>query len=745
QATVDNAVTGTPLVLTLSNGQTITIAVGQTVGTVDHVVRADDSKLLVSMAGVSGGKYEAVTAIGTSVVSVSKPVELPPAPVPPAAPPPPTGAPPAPAPSAPPVPPSEPPPTSTPTRTVDPVLATRPISLAGDLGSRTTGAPIPAPTGSTSAPAAGAEVSAPVASTPADVINSLPPTAAGAPSGPPLTAPAGQSFQVSLVVPAATPDRPAELAALSGSRLFVLEGVTDIQADKQYQLPPEAFAHTDPNAVIKLAAKQSSGDPLPAWLSFNPANGTFSGTPPDGKVTPVEIQVVAQDNGAREASVIFKLELGVAASTSATSGAELGSSDRGFPVSRVGVDGPASATGSIGNVGSAAGDRLFVLEGVKNAVGNQSFQLPAEAFAHTDAKAVVQLVARQANGDALPSWMQFDSVSGLFRGTPPDGKPASVEVIVIARDKQTREASVVFTLELGVPGADAPAVSPTRDSGSAGPTKPEAGAPAERPGTRETAPTQPGAGLGTERNAEALKLAQGNALPGLLGAIGATGAIDRGFPVARVGAEALQRVTSADGEAISEQRLFVYQGVLTAVGESQFQIPADAFGHTDSAAIVRLEARSGDGVPLPPWLQFDSLTGTFRGNPPGGARTFLELVLTARDEEGREANIAFTLELGVKAADPAPVRADADKSATEPRARMDGDEAAEELVAEATGAESDSVPGRDKVEKAKPVRAGAAPFAEQVRAAKSARDPLLAKILGGTDKQPVRPNGIRRG
>ena len=42
-ATVDNAVTGTDLVLTLSNGQTITIAVGQTTGSVDYAVRADDA------------------------------------------------------------------------------------------------------------------------------------------------------------------------------------------------------------------------------------------------------------------------------------------------------------------------------------------------------------------------------------------------------------------------------------------------------------------------------------------------------------------------------------------------------------------------------------------------------------------------------------------------------------------------------------------------------------------------------
>ncbi|MEI6723982.1 MAG: hypothetical protein WCO67_24735, partial [Betaproteobacteria bacterium] len=115
------------------------------------------------------------------------------------------------------------------------------------------------------------------------------------------------------------------------------------------------------------------------------------------------------------------------------------------------------------------------------------------------------------------------------------------------------------------------------------------------------------------------------------------------------------------------------------------------------------------------------------------------------DEEGREANIAFTLELGVKAADPAPARADGEKAVAEPRARAGADEGAEERLADASGAESGDAPAKDKVEKSKPVRAGAAPFAEQVRAAKSARDPLLAKILGGTDKQPVRPHGIRRG
>jgi hypothetical protein len=724
---VGNAVTGSDLVLTLSNGQAITIAVGQTTGFVDVPVRTGAGVLFVTVTGTAGGNYEALAATGAGVTVVPAetltPPSTPPVPQPPASDPPSSPLPTLAGPQAP-VP--DPGPSAGPTgRPVDPALQAQPVNLTGGLG----GNP-PAPA-LAQAVASGGEVSGDGVGS---VVNALPPTAAGTAGDSPLTAPTDQSFQVALVTPADIPGRSGELGSLSGSRLFVLEGVTDIQADKQFQLSSDAFAHTDPNAVIKLDARLSSGEPLPAWLSFNPANGTFSGVPPDGKATPVEVQVVARDSQAREASVIFKLEMGVVGAMTTASGAALDSSDRGFPVSRVGVDAVAPASGLINEANSSTGDRLFVLEGVKSAVGEQRFQLPSEAFAHTDAKAVVKLEARQANGDALPAWMEFDSVTGLFRGAPPDGKPVSLDVIVTARDNQAREASVVFTLEMGVKGADAPAESPVRDTGSGGMTKPDAGAPTERSGAQGTQPGQPGAGLGNDQAAETLKLAQGIPPGGLAG----VAAADRGFPVARVGSDTLQPVSEAGGRAVSEARLFVFQGVLAAEGESTYRVPTDAFGHTDPSAIVRLEAHSADGGPLPPWLQFDALSGTFRGTPPGGVRTALEIVLIARDEEGREATIAFTLELGVKVADAAPAKADAER-VFEPKAWSDADDAGEEQVADAPGSEAGDAPARDKLEKAKPVRAGAAPFADQVRAAKAARDPLLAKILGGNDKQAAKP------
>jgi hypothetical protein len=191
------------------------------------------------------------------------------------------------------------------------------------------------------------------------------------------------------------------------------------------------------------------------------------------------------------------------------------------------------------------------------------------------------------------------------------------------------------------------------------------------------------------------------------------------------------RVAGADGGALAEQRLFVFQGVREARGEAEFRLPFDAFGHTDPAAWVTLDARAADGSRLPSWLLFDPVTGIFRGTPPGGGRTSIDVVVTARDGQGREANLAFTLELGIKPSEAeAPVKADRPNTIAEPKARNDAEEDAEaDGTADAALADGTSA---EKLEKQKPVKAGARPFVEQVRAAKAARDPLLAKILSNS-------------
>ncbi|WP_207252770.1 immunoglobulin-like domain-containing protein [Pseudomonas sp. GW458-11-26-14-LB4] len=79
-ATVTAPVTGSPLVVTLSNGQTITIAVGETTGTVNFVAPnsplAGGSSLSVTIDKATGGNYENLAVDGKSAdTSVSDTVD----------------------------------------------------------------------------------------------------------------------------------------------------------------------------------------------------------------------------------------------------------------------------------------------------------------------------------------------------------------------------------------------------------------------------------------------------------------------------------------------------------------------------------------------------------------------------------------------------------------------------------------------------------------------------------------------
>jgi len=83
-ASVNNTVTGSDLVIALSNGQNITIPVGQSTGnSAAFSVRADnpylnaDDTLTVSITGATGGNYEALTTTGTATTVVTDDADRP--------------------------------------------------------------------------------------------------------------------------------------------------------------------------------------------------------------------------------------------------------------------------------------------------------------------------------------------------------------------------------------------------------------------------------------------------------------------------------------------------------------------------------------------------------------------------------------------------------------------------------------------------------------------------------------------
>jgi hypothetical protein len=76
-----------------------------------------------------------------------------------------------------------------------------------------------------------------------------------------------------------------------------------------YVLDLNTFADIDPGDVLVLSASMSMGGSTPAWITFDPATGTFSGTPADGDKGLVEVIVTATDNSSAGVSDTFNIDV----------------------------------------------------------------------------------------------------------------------------------------------------------------------------------------------------------------------------------------------------------------------------------------------------------------------------------------------------------------------------------------------------------------------------------------------------
>ena len=59
--------------------------------------------------------------------------------------------------------------------------------------------------------------------------------------------------------------------------------------------------------TLTYSATLNNGDPLPAWLSFDPATRTFSGTPTNDNVGAITVKVTADDGNGGTVSDSFVL------------------------------------------------------------------------------------------------------------------------------------------------------------------------------------------------------------------------------------------------------------------------------------------------------------------------------------------------------------------------------------------------------------------------------------------------------
>ncbi len=82
--------------------------------------------------------------------------------------------------------------------------------------------------------------------------------------------------------------------------------------------------------------------------------------------------------------------------------------------------------------------------------------LPFDAFIHSNKDAVIKLNAKQADDSPLPNWVQFDPASGVFEVTPPASFKGKLNLKVIARDDDGREAIAIFQMFVGEQSTDRP-------------------------------------------------------------------------------------------------------------------------------------------------------------------------------------------------------------------------------------------------------------------------------------------------
>ena len=391
-----------------------------------------------------------------------------------------------------------------------------------------------------------------------------------------------------------------------------------------FQIPAGTFTDPDAGDMLTLSASalDANGNPvaLPAWLKFDAATGSFSGTPANGDVGNVSVQVTATDLAG--ASAFTTLNIGVANVNDA-------------PVASVAT---VSAT--------ATQDAAF------------TYALPPNLFTDVDKGDVLTLSASalDANGNpvALPAWLKFDPATGSFSGTPANGDVGNVSVQVTATDLAGASASAM--LSIGVANVnDAPTAQATSLSAAA--TQDKAFSYALPAGFF----TDVDKGDVLTLSASALD-ANGNpvALPAWLKFDPATGSFSGTPANGDVGNLSLQ-VTATDmagakasttlnigvANVNDAPQMMVQIADQSAVVGNAFSltVPATAFRDIDVGDTLTFGATLANGGALPSWLVFDAATRTLHGTPGAGAAGTMSVQILATDVAGASASDVFALNI----------------------------------------------------------------------------------------------------
>lgn len=385
--------------------------------------------------------------------------------------------------------------------------------------------------------------------------------------------------------------------------------ITDEDALLTFVVPETTFSDIDAGDILTYAASLADGSVLPAWLSFDQATRTFSGTPANADVGAVAVRVVATDAAGAAASADFVLEVANVNDVPVVASA--------VPDQSVDEDTPFS------------------------------FVVPAGTFADPDVGDTLTYMALLSDGTPLPSWLGFDAETRTLSGTPGNGDVGELDVRIVATDAIGETASADFTLS----------VNNVNDA-------PVSAAPADQTATEDTSfnfvlPT------GTFTDVDAgdtliytAALSDGSALPTWLSFDEATRTFSGTPQNGDVGVFSV-RVVATDNAGVSAFADFDIDvenvndapTVVTAIPNQStnedaafsFTIPAGAFGDVDAGDTLTYTVTMGNGDPLVSWLSFDAATRTFSGTPGNADVGVRGIKVTATDAAGASVSDQFNL------------------------------------------------------------------------------------------------------
>ncbi|WP_439487428.1 putative Ig domain-containing protein, partial [Algoriphagus sp.] len=370
---------------------------------------------------------------------------------------------------------------------------------------------------------------------------------------------------------------------------------------------------------LTYSAQLSGGGALPAWLSFNPANRTFSGTPLNSHVGTVSIDVTADDENGGAITDTFNITV-------------------------ANVNDAPTVTNTIPNQ-NATEDLAF------------SFQFASNTFSDIDVGDVLTYSAEQTGGDPLPAWLDFDPLTRTFSGTPSNLDVGNITIEVTAADMSNASVSTSFTLTV-LNVNDAPTVANPIDNQNA---------------TQDVlfefvVPANTFEDIDGDDLTYSAQLAGGGALPAWLSFNPANRTFN-GTPLnAHVGTLSID-VIANDGNG--ESAIDTFDLVVANVNDAptvanpipnqdategvvfSFQFASNTFSDIDVGDVLTYSAEQTGGDPLPAWLDFDPLTRTFSGTPGNDDTGLITIEVIANDGNGGTVYDSF--ELSIQGVNDAPV------------------------------------------------------------------------------------------